>query len=36
MATFAQWYNHRHRYTSIGLPTSADMHYGLVADKAEQ
>jgi putative transposase len=36
MNTFAQWYNHEHRHTGIGLHTPADVHYGLAADKAAQ
>ncbi|GAA2420207.1 hypothetical protein GCM10009856_32520 [Mycolicibacterium llatzerense] len=34
MDTFAQWYNHEHRHTGIGLHTPADVHYGLATDKA--
>ena len=34
MSTFAQWYNHEHRHTGIGLHTPADVHYGLATDKA--
>jgi transposase InsO family protein len=34
MASFAQWYNHEHRHTGIGLHTPADVHYGLAAGKA--
>ena len=36
MDAFAQWYNHEHRHTGIGLHTPADVHYGLAADKATQ
>ena len=36
MDTFAQWYNHEHRHTGIGLHTPADVHYGLATDKADQ
>ena len=36
MNTFAQWYNHEHRHTGIGLHTPADVHYGLAPDKAAQ
>ena len=36
MNSFAQWYNHEHRHTGIGLHTPADVHYGLAADKAVQ
>lgn len=34
MDSFAQWYNHEHRHTGIGLHTPADVHYGLAADRA--
>ena len=34
MDTFANWYNHEHRHTGIGLHTPADVHFGLAADKA--
>jgi putative transposase len=34
MDIFAQWYNHEHRHTGIGLHTPADVHYGLVDAKA--
>ena len=34
MDAFAQWYNHEHRHTGIGLHTPADVHYGLDTDKA--
>jgi putative transposase len=34
MDTFAQWYNHEHRHTGIGLHTPADVHFGLAATKA--
>ena len=34
MEAFANWYNHEHRHTGIGLHTPADVHYGLAADKA--
>lgn len=34
MTAFAQWYNHEHRHTGIGLHTPADVHYGLATDKA--
>ncbi|PPJ33468.1 hypothetical protein C5E41_02415, partial [Nocardia nova] len=34
MDSFAQWYNHEHRHTGLGLHTPADIHYGLAADKA--
>ena len=34
MTLFAQWYNHEHRHTGIGLHTPADVHYGLATDKA--
>jgi putative transposase len=34
MDTFAQWYNHEHRHTGIGLHTPADVHFGLAAVKA--
>jgi len=33
-AVFAQWYNHEHRHTGIGLHTPADVHFGLAAAKA--
>lgn len=36
MDTFAQWYNHEHRHTGIGLHTPADVHYGLATDKAAE
>lgn len=36
MDSFAQWYNHEHRHTGIGLHTPADVHYGLATDKADQ
>lgn len=34
MDTFADWYNHEHRHTGIGLHTPADVHFGLAAEKA--
>jgi transposase InsO family protein len=34
MDAFAQWYNHEHRHTGIGLHTPADVHYGLATAKA--
>lgn len=34
MNIFAQWYNHEHRHTGIGLHTPADVHYGLATKKA--
>jgi putative transposase len=34
MELFANWYNHEHRHTGIGLHTPADVHYGLATDKA--
>lgn len=34
MDSFAQWYNHEHRHTGIGLHTAADVHFGLAAAKA--
>jgi transposase InsO family protein len=34
MDTFANWYNHEHRHTGIGLHTPADVHFGLALDKA--
>lgn len=34
MDEFAQWYNHEHRHTGIGLHTPADVHFGLAAAKA--
>ena len=34
MDSFADWYNHEHRHTGIGLHTPADVHYGLATDKA--
>ena len=34
MDLFAQWYNHEHRHTGIGLHTPADVHYGLAHAKA--
>lgn len=34
MDAFAQWYNHEHRHTGIGLHTPADVHYGLADAKA--
>jgi hypothetical protein len=34
MNMFAQWYNHEHRHTGIGLHTPADVHYGPAAGKA--
>jgi putative transposase len=34
MEIFAQWYNHEHRHTGIGLHTPADVHFGLATDKA--
>lgn len=34
MTLFAQWYNHEHRHTGIGLHTPADVHFGLATDKA--
>lgn len=36
MDSFAQWYNHEHRHTGIGLHTPADVHYGLATDKAAE
>ena len=36
MDAFAQWYNHEHRHTGIGLHTPADVHYGLASSKADQ
>lgn len=36
MDTFAQWYNHEHRHTGIGLHTPADVHYGLATAKAAE
>jgi putative transposase len=33
MDSFAQWYNHEHRHTSLGLHTPADVHYGHAPDK---
>ena len=33
MDSFADWYNHEHRHTGIGLHTPADVHYGLAAGK---
>ena len=34
MDAFANWYNHEHRHTGIGLHTPADVHFGLATDKA--
>ena len=34
MGAFADWYNHEHRHTSIGLHTAADVHFGLATEKA--
>jgi transposase InsO family protein len=34
MDGFAQWYNHEHRHTGLGLHTPADVHYGLATAKA--
>jgi transposase InsO family protein len=34
MEHFANWYNHEHRHTGIGLHTPADVHFGLATDKA--
>jgi transposase InsO family protein len=34
MDSFAQWYNHEHRHTGIGLHTPADVHFGLATAKA--
>ena len=34
MDAFADWYNHEHRHTGIGLHTPADVHFGLAVDKA--
>jgi putative transposase len=34
MDAFAQWYNHEHRHSGIGLHTPADVHYGLATEKA--
>ncbi|CAN5788629.1 hypothetical protein BH09ACT7_BH09ACT7_60190 [soil metagenome] len=34
MELFANWYNHEHRHTGIGLHTPADVRYGLATDKA--
>jgi len=34
MVVFANWYNHEHRHTGIGLHTPADVHFGLASDKA--
>ncbi|WP_376741733.1 IS3 family transposase [Amycolatopsis balhimycina] len=34
MDEFAQWYNHEHRHTGIGLHTPADVHFGLATAKA--
>jgi putative transposase len=34
MDTFAQWYNHEHRHTGLGLHTPADVHYGHAPDMA--
>lgn len=36
MDSFADWYNHEHRHTGIGLHTPADVHYGLATDKAAE
>lgn len=36
MDAFAQWYNHEHRHTGIGLHTPADVHYGLATAKAAE
>ncbi|WLP92144.1 IS3 family transposase [Gordonia sp. NB41Y] len=34
MMQFAEWYNHEHRHSGIGLHTPADVHFGLAAGKA--
>ena len=34
MELFANWYNHEHRHSGIGLHTPADVHFGLATDKA--
>lgn len=34
MDSFAQWYNHEHCHTGIGLHTPAGLHYGLAGGKA--
>jgi putative transposase len=34
MDAFANWYNHEHRHTGIGLHTPADVHFGLATGKA--
>lgn len=34
MDVFANWYNHEHRHTGIGLHTPADVHFGLATAKA--
>ena len=34
MGAFADWYNHEHRHTGIGLHTAADVHFGLATEKA--
>lgn len=36
MGNFAEWYNHEHRHTGIGLHTPADVHYGLAEGKAAE
>lgn len=36
MSGFADWYNHAHHHSGIGLHSPADVHYGLAADKAIQ
>ncbi|WP_442971412.1 IS3 family transposase [Rhodococcus sp. EPR-157] len=36
MIRFADWYNHEHRHTGIGLHTPADVHYGLAESKAAE
>jgi putative transposase len=36
MEIFANWYNHEHRHTGIGLHTPADVHYGLATGKATE
>ena len=33
MDAFADWYNHEHRHTGIGLHTAADVHFGLTSTK---
>jgi putative transposase len=34
MDTFAQYYNHEHQHTGLGLHTPADVHYGHAPDMA--